>query len=302
MNIITLTTDWGILDNYSAIFKVHLLREDAALQLIDITHQVPPNDVCRAAFLVKTAYRYFPKNSIHIVDISWLHPESQLKYRNTLKNGADAVGKLPFMHYLAFRYDNHYFLCENNGFIPLLRDKIEIEEIVKLPTDERYVNFKTFKAIPYYVKASANLAKGVPLAEIGEKYDMHRIETIPDEPPPIVTKNEIGDIISFRGQHVDNYGNIITNLTKEKFEEVAKGRKHFDFYNSTLGKFKEQRIVDTYNDGNETLSFLFGHSQYLEIWMKYYPLAKFILGQGANHNKLDLKFTIFFKKAEVEND
>jgi S-adenosylmethionine hydrolase len=297
MNIITLTTDWGISDNYSAIFKAHLLKEDAALQTIDITHQVPSNNIKRAAFLLKTAYHYFPPNSVHVVDIGWLHFDNQSKYKTALKQGADAVEELPFLHYLAFQYDNHYFLCENNGLISFLCSKFDVANAVKIPVDERYAHFKTFKAIPYYVKVAADLAKGVPLEKIGAKYDANRIETIPNQ-PPIVSESEKEDIISFHGQHIDNYGNIVTNLHKTKFDEVAKGRKRFDFYNTTLNKYERQKIVHTYNGGNESLSFLFGHSQYLEIWMKYFPLDKFILGQSANHNQLDLNFMIFFRKGE----
>ena len=296
MNIITLTTDWGVSDNYLAIFKAHLLREDAALQTVDISHQVPPHNVRRAAFFVKTAYKYFPKNSVHIVDVGWIHNNNQNRYKTALKSSADAVGELPFLHHLAFQYDNHYFLCENNGIISFLCDDLAIKKVVKLPADERYAHFKSFKAIPYYVKAAADLAKGAALEKIGEKYDLNRIETIQNE-PPIVRKNDKGDtIISFRGQHIDNYGNIITNLSKKLFDEVANGRKRFDFYNIALQKRENQRIVQTYNSGNESLSFLFGHSQYLEIWTKDMPLDKFILGQSANHNKLDLNFMISFEK------
>jgi len=298
MNIITLTTDWGILDNYLAIFKAHLLREDAALQTIDITHQVPSNNIQRAAFLVKTAYRYFPENTVHIVDVNCVHLSNQPRYKNALKQAPDTVEELSFLHYLAFRYDNHYFLCENNGFIPFLCDKLGITEIVKLPADERYAHFKTFKAIPHYVKAAADLAKGVVLKKIGEKYDFNRIESILNN-PPIVVANEKEDIISFSGQHIDNYGNIITNLHKDLFEKVAQGRKHFDFYNTTLSKYREQEMVQTYDSGDKPLLFLFGHSQYLEIGMKYFLLDKFILGQSANRNKLDLKFTIFFRKEKI---
>ncbi|MCL2130984.1 MAG: SAM-dependent chlorinase/fluorinase [Lentimicrobiaceae bacterium] len=289
MNIITLTTDWGISDNYPAIFKTHLLREDASLQLIDITHQVPSNSVERAAFLLKTAYEYFPKNSVHIIDVS-RHLPYETRYKAALKNGADAVADLPFLHCLALRHKEHYFLCENNGIISLLFSDFHAAEIVKLPVDERYAHFKAFKAIPYYVKSAVNLANGVPLAEIGEKYDINRIETIPAD-PPIISK----DTITFRGQYVDSYGNIITNLHKEVFEKVADGRKRFDFYNTALNRYEKQKIVRSYHSGMGMLSFSFGHSQYLEIWSKDMPLSRFILEQGANHNNLDLSFTIIFR-------
>jgi S-adenosylmethionine hydrolase len=299
-NIITLTTDWGTSDNYLAIFKAHLLREDAALQTVDITHQLPPNHIREAAFLLKTAYHYFPKNSVHIVDVNWTHPHNERAYKTALQNETAAAGEFPFFDYLAFQYKEHYFLCENNGIISFLFDKFKIDEVVKLPVDERYADFQTFKAIPYYVKAAADLAKGIPLREIGEKYDVNRIETIPNT-PPIVTESEENDIISFNALHVDNYGNIITNLEKKQFNTVADGRTRFEFYHTSLGMMKKQKITTSYNDvAKSSVLFLFGHSGHLEILMKHVPFSKFLLDHNASHNMQDWKFTILFKKKEGE--
>ena len=298
MNIITLTTDWGVSDNYLAIFKAHLLREDAALQTIDITHQVPSNNIRRAAFLLKTAYHYFPQDSVHIIDINWLPIHNELKYKAASHKGEEVLKELPFLDYLAFRYDNHYFLCENNGIISFLCNKFDIQEVVKLSMSEDYKHFTTFKAIPYYVRAAANLAKGVPLGEIGEKYDLNHIETIPNT-PPIVSDSKESDIISFNVQHIDNYGNIITNLHKDLFEKIAKGRTRFDFYHTALGVTRRQKISLSYNDsGKSALLFLFGHNHFLEILTKHAPLDKLLLGHSASPNMLDWKFTIYFKKDE----
>ena len=294
MNIITLTTDWGIADNYPAIFKAHLLREDAALQTIDITHQTPSNNIAQAAFLIKTAYHYFPKNSIHLMDINWQHQQNELKYKAAMQNGV-AAEALPFLDYLAFRYNEHYFLCENNGLASFLCSKFDVQEAVKLPIDARYAHLTTFKAIPYYVKAAALLAKGIPLREIGEAYDTQCMETIPNT-PPIVTESEESDIIAFNAQHIDSYGNIITNLHKDLFEKVAQGRTKFAFYHTALGVVKKQKIAHSYNDAAPSLLFLFGHSQYLEILMKYAPFDKFLFAHNVSHNMLDWKFSIFFKK------
>jgi len=296
MNIITLTTDWGTSDNYSAIFKAHLLREDVSLQTIDITHQVPPNHIREAAFLLKTAYHYFPKNSVHIIDINWMHPQNEREYKIVLQNEANAAKEFPFLDYLAFQFNEHYFLCENNGIISFLCDRFEIKEVVKLPIDERYADFTTFKAIPYYVRTSADLAKGLPLKEMGEKYDVNRIETIP-KMSPIITGSDEYDMISFHVQHVDCYGNIITNLKKEQFDTVANGRSLFEFYHTSLGMMKKQKITTFYNEiTKSSIQFLFGHSRHLEILMKHVPLKKLLLDHNASHNMLDWKFTIYFKK------
>jgi S-adenosylmethionine hydrolase len=301
MNIITLTTDWGIQDNYSAIFRAHLLREDASVQIVDITHQVSANHIREAAFLLKTSYHYFPENSIHIIDINNILNHNKPRHDAACRMGETAINTLPFLDYVAFRHNNHYFLCENNGIISFLCTKFDIEEVVKLPAEGDYGHFATFKAIPYYVKAAARLAKGVPLAEIGEKYDINRIETIPNT-PPIVSQSDENDMIAFNALHVDNYGNIITNLHKDLFEKIANGRTRFDFYHTALGVAKRQKISLSYNDiSKSSLLFLFGHHRYLEILTKHAPLDKLLLGHNAAPNMLDWMFTVYFRKEEIND-
>ena len=298
MNIITLTTDWGIRDNYSAIFKAHLLRADSSLQLVDITHQVPSNRISEAAFLLKTAYHYFPKNSVHIIDINRLNQHYNPKYQAALLQGEESLKELSFLDYLAFRYDNHYFLCENNGIVSFLCSKFDIEEVVKLSFSDDYKHFTTFKAIPYYAQSAANLAKGVPLAEIGEPYPTNRIETIPNT-PPIVSQSDENDAITFNAVYIDNYGNIITNLHKDLFEKVANGRTRFDFYHTDLGTFKQQKLAHSYYDTSKSgLLFLFGHHLHLEMLTKEAPLDKFLLGHNAAPNMSGWRFTITFRKNE----
>jgi len=300
MNIITLTTDWGISDNYSAIFKAHLLREDAALQTVDVTHQIPSNNIAQAAFQIKTAYHYFPKNSVHIVDVNHQCQQNEQKYKMAVRNKTENTDDFPFMDYIAFQYDDHYFLCENNGIASLLCDKFAITEVVKLPEDKRYADFATFKAIPFYAKAAADLAKGVPLKKIGKKYDLDRVEIIRNIAPH-VQRNEEHDIIYFYAQLIDNYGNIITNLTKKQFDAVADGRTRFDFKFSPLKVLENQKISASYNETRQSEAlFLFGHSQYLEIWTKYAPLDKLILEQGAASHKIShWTFAVLFRKRDV---
>jgi len=286
-NIITLTTDWGIGDNYAAIFKAHLYQENPNAKIIDITHEVRKNAIIDAAFLAKTMYCYFPKNSIHIIDVNNLAFCNENEYRKKLKL-KQSVDSLHFTHYLAFRYDEHYFMCENNGIISLLCNTNEIKEIVKILPNKTYENFHTFKAIPYWVNAATKLAKGENLLSIGEKYKIEHIELlkIPMAYNPYGQK----DKIAFCCRYVDSYGNIITNLHKNFFDKIADGRTTFDFYCTQIGIKKNRKISTDYNDKfSDEFMLLFGHSQYLEICMKYAPFAKILRAESLN-----LEFTITF--------
>jgi S-adenosylmethionine hydrolase len=288
-NIITLTTDWGNSDNYAAIFKAHLYRKNPNAKIIDVTHDIKKKNIIDSAFLVKTMYHYYPKNSIHIIDVNNLAPYNENKYCQTLKSG-QSTESLHFTHYLAFRYDEHYFMCENNGIISLLCNINEISEVVKILPNKMYENFHTFKAIPYWVDAATKLAKGENLLSIGEKYDIEHLELL--KIPIAFSPHGQKDKIAFCCQYIDSYGNAITNLHKNFFEKVADGRTTFDFYCTQIGIKKNRKISTDYNDKfSNDFMLLFGHSQYLEICSgkDYAPIAKMLRAESLN-----LDFTITF--------
>jgi S-adenosylmethionine hydrolase len=286
-NTVTLTTDWGSSDNYIAIFKAHLYREYQDIKIVDVSHEVKKNTIRDAAFLVKHMYCYFPKKSIHIIDVNFLSSYNEPQYRKVLKAKQPAEC-LNFTHYLAFLYDEHYFLCENNGMISLLCEIDAITEIVKISPCKEYELFHSFKAIPYWVKAATSLAKGEALSSIGEKYDIQDIELL--KIPSAFTPRDQKDKIIFHSQYIYSYWNIVTNLHKDFLDKIANGRTTFDFYCTQLGIKKRRRISQTYNNiSDERLILLFGHSQYLEIAAKYVPFAKILRTDFFN-----LEFTITF--------
>jgi len=291
-NFITLTTDWGSSDNYAAIFKAHLYRKNPNVVIIDVTHDVKKNDVSGAAFLVKTMYPYFPKNSVHIIDVNVLAFYNENKYRQTLKT-EQSVESLYFTHYLAFRYEDHYFMCENNGLISLLCNINKIEEIVRILPDKDCENFHTFKAISYWTDVADRLVKGEHLLSIGEKYDTKNIELL--KKSEAYSPHGQKDKIAFCSQYVDSYGNIITNLHKDFFDEIADGRTVFDFYCTQTGTKKNRKISQDYNDKlGDQFILLFGHSQYLEISARYAPFAKILRADSLN-----LEFTITFSPKNI---
>ena len=65
--IITLLTDFGTRDAYVAAMKGVILSINPQIQLVDISHDVPPQDIIEAAWLLRTAYRYFPAGTVHLV-------------------------------------------------------------------------------------------------------------------------------------------------------------------------------------------------------------------------------------------
>ena len=65
--IITLMTDFGTSDHYVGVMKGVILNINPQVEIVDITHAVPPQDIHGAAFLIDSTYRYFPSGTIHVV-------------------------------------------------------------------------------------------------------------------------------------------------------------------------------------------------------------------------------------------
>ncbi len=197
MKILTLTTDFGLKDYYAGMLKGSLLSAHNELNIIDISHNIPNYDIVQAAFVLKNAYPTFPKGTIHLVSV------------NNFYNNQSA--------FLVIEHDGHFFIGADNGIFSLVFHE-KIEKVVEL----NYQGTGTEEVNRVFAQAAAELAKGKPLAEIGTPLTeiMERITF----QPVVKTSQIIGSVI-----HVDNYENVITNITRELFEKVAKERD-FNLY------------------------------------------------------------------------
>ena len=97
MAIITLTTDLGIRDNYVASLKASILTQNEDVNIIDISHNIECFNINQATHVLKTCFKNFPKNTVHIITV-----DDELNSKNE--------------HLLAF-YNQQYFLCADNGFL-----------------------------------------------------------------------------------------------------------------------------------------------------------------------------------------
>src|SRR6267142_224487 len=65
--ILTLTTDFGNAEHYVAAIKGAILSVTTQIQIVDISHEVPPHDIAHAAYLVREAATTFPLRTVHVV-------------------------------------------------------------------------------------------------------------------------------------------------------------------------------------------------------------------------------------------
>ncbi|MGB0777819.1 MAG: SAM hydrolase/SAM-dependent halogenase family protein [Flavobacteriaceae bacterium] len=217
MPIITLTTDFGTKDHFVAAVKGAILTENPDAKIIDISHEIRPFNLTETGYILKNAYKSFPKGSIHIVGVdSELTPENK---------------------HIALKVDDHYFICPDNGVLSFITKDVNASEIVEINIHDRIET--SFPVLDVFVKVATHIERGGKLGVIGKP--LNNIVEISQAHPNI--NNETGSIVG-HVIYIDNYGNVVTNISKEVFNEVGAGRS----FEIQAGRFKINKIRQNYSD------------------------------------------------------
>ena len=217
MPIVTLITDFGNKDYSVAAVKGALVSTVQNPQVIDISHQIEPYNVTQAAYVLKNAYKTFPKGSIHIVGV-----ESE---------------KTPENDHLAMFFDGHYFIGADNGVFSLIFKDIIPEEIFEINLHSSF-NYK-ISSDDLFVKVIGHILRSGPLNVVGTK--INKIKEITNLRPTVNKEQNqiIGSVI-----YIDNYGNVITNITEKLFKEISKTRS----FTINARNIKFTKIYKNYSD------------------------------------------------------
>ena len=228
MPIITLTTDLGLKDHYVASVKGAILSQIPDINIVDITHNIDAFNISQTAYVIRNCYKDFPAGSIHIL-------------------GVDAELSIDNSHLAVFA-GGHYFIGTDNGTFPLLFDELKAEKIVQLNISQN-TDSLTFPIKDVFVIAACHIARGGTLEIIGK--EIAAFKEIKSELKP-VTEHDINtnnDIIKGAVVYIDTYGNATTNISKDLFEQVRKGR---DFV-ILFGREDERisKLREKYKDANK---------------------------------------------------
>lgn len=219
MPIITLTTDFGLKDPSVALVKGAIYSALGEATIVDITHDIPPFDIAEAAYIIKNAYKAFPAGSIHILGV-----DSEFTPEN---------------NHIAVKLDDHYFIGANNGIISLIANEILPEICVEINIHNKTLS--NFPVLDIFVQVASHLVRGGTLDVIGKRTtQIKNLKYI----EPTVSSLEKSTKIYGNVLYVDNYGNVISNISKKLFESVGKGR---DFTISARG-FTFNKIYNNYSD------------------------------------------------------
>jgi S-adenosylmethionine hydrolase len=188
--IITLLTDFGTKDTFVGTVKGVILSICPGAQLVDLSHEVPPQAVFTGAFLLKSAIDYFPKGTIHLAVVD---------------PGVGSTRKA-----IALKSKGHFFVGPDNGLFSAALEGKGIEQIVEL-TEKKYQlpnPSSTFHGRDIFAPVAAHLAKGVALNCLGAKLNNCIWRQVPR--PFKTAKGWTGEVL-----WIDRFGNLITNLEKK---------------------------------------------------------------------------------------
>ena len=191
--IITLTTDFGLVDPFVAVMKGVILGIAPNAQLVDVTHEIGSYDILGAALLIDSSYRYFPEGTIHVIVVD------------------PGVGseRRP----MAAAANGHIFVAPDNGVLSLV---LKGESTTPIPAAYHITNeslfrspvSNTFHGRDIFAPVAAHLARGAPIESVGPRIVDFLRKPLPEPRPQ---GNRLAGVIL----RIDKFGNIITNLRRE---------------------------------------------------------------------------------------
>lgn len=233
MPIVTLTSDLGVKDYYAAVLKGKILTGAPQAQIVDITHEITPFDIQEAAFVLRNACFHFPARTVHLVSV---HAES--------RNHVKAV---------VLQYRDQFFIGMDNGLFSLMFED-HPDRIIEIPKASETMT--SFMAKEVLVDAAIKLLNGATPESIGNALGALETKTYlrPPDNQYLIRANIV---------YIDRFGNLITNITRERFEKSRAGRTFIINYKRNE---EIRSIVSTYNDVPEGEKLcLFNSSGHLEI-------------------------------------
>src|SRR5580692_5562992 len=184
---ITLTTDFGTADHYVGAMKGVILGISPHARIVDITHEIAPQDVNEAAFVIAQAWRYFPKGTIHVVVVD---PGVGSARRPVL---CEAEGQ--------------FFIAPDNGVLSMVYDSSR-HKVRAISNSRLFLKkvSRTFHGRDVFAPAAAHLSKGMAPEKFGKMIlDYARDGVVK---PVRLSANEWNGVVL----KTDRFGNLITNF------------------------------------------------------------------------------------------
>jgi hypothetical protein len=248
--IITLTTDFGLREPFAGIMKGVILSICPTARLVDLTHEVEPQDVLGACLALEAALPYFPDGTVHLAVVD------------------PGVGgaRRP----LALSTRGHYLVGPDNGVFTLALRGARFTAVALTAPEYRLAELsRTFHGRDVFAPAAAYLAAAVPLARLGPEVTDPILLPIPGS--RLEAGALVGEVLD-----VDRFGNLLTSIEAARLAEVpGVGVPAVEVAGQTIGG-----LVEAYGDGaGGRPAAIVGSTGRLEVFVRS-GSARMVLGAG----------------------
>jgi hypothetical protein len=194
--LITLITDFDTTDHFVGTMKGVIYNINPDVEIVDITHKVASYDIFDAAFALAQSYRFFPRDTIHLVVVD---PGVGTSRRPLVASS------------LAYK-----FVAPDNGVLSLIYEREENVEVRDITSDHYFLNpvSATFQGRDIFAPVAAWLSKGLEVDKFGEPISDYTKFTPPK--PKRLSDNLIKGVVL----KVDKFGNILTNLRPDDIPQL----------------------------------------------------------------------------------
>jgi S-adenosyl-L-methionine hydrolase (adenosine-forming) len=229
---ITLLTDFGLKDPYVGLMKGVILSINPDIHLVDLTHEVEPQNVTEACFLIKESFPFFGKGSVHVCVID-----------PTVGSDRRAI---------VLEHDGHFFVGPDNGLFSLAIDERSRAYQIE---NERYMQkdvSHTFHGRDIFAPVAAHLSLGLAPSALGKKVD---------DPVLLLGLHPTirGHTLTGKVVRIDRFGNLVSNISTGSFNRFVKERS----FQIRLGDMAFETLSRSYFEDPYTC--IVGSSGYLEF-------------------------------------
>jgi len=235
--IVTLITDFGLRDEYAGAMKGAILKVNPRCLVIDVTHQIEPQNVLRAAFVLKNTYSYYPPGTVHVAVVD---PGVGTRRRPVI-----------------LQKSGHFFVGPDNGVFTLVLSASGKTEGYEITRREFFLSplSETFHGRDLFAPVAGHLSLGQDPKRFGRRAAGFVRAEWPQ--PQLKGEKLLGRIL-----FADSFGNLITNISRQEYGPLIAGRPlrikgkgwGIDGLHRTYGQGKDRKAVA-----------LFGSSGLLEI-------------------------------------
>lgn len=237
MNCVSLVTDFGLCDNFVGVMKGVILKINPRAKILDICHEVCPQDIFAAAFLLSSAYAYFPRGTVHLVVVD---------------PGVGSKRKA-----IIVKTKDYFFVAPDNGVLSLSLQKEKPQKIVEINNPKYFLRpvSATFHGRDIFALVAAYLSCGKKIDSFGKRLTSYQKLEFPKIK---LSANSLGGEIIY----IDRFGNLVSNIAEKDFFAFVKKSKFKVFIRNKV----IDRLSSSYSQGHPPKPLaLFDSFGFLEI-------------------------------------